>query len=119
MVETSRYLVRFATTGHVLGFVIGETYGEAFGRALDLCVREGFSEQRLLLNLDGPPPLLVKRCGCGLEYDARSWSDLPLAGYQTDDIENLELRNCPCGSTLAVHLEALEWINARGRDVPV
>ena len=115
-VERSLYLARHARSGYVLGFVTGETYGEALERALSIADAEGYSNQRLRLDLEGPPPLLVKRCDCDREYDARSWSDLPLVGYQDDGVEHLELRNCSCGSTLAVHLEALEWTNARGRD---
>jgi hypothetical protein len=99
----SRYLVRVASTGHVLGFVTGETYGEAMGRALSWDV----DSPRLQLDLDGPPPLLVRRCGCGREYDAASWRDLPFVGHQDDGVESIELRNCPCGSTIAVHVEAL------------
>jgi len=46
---------------------------------------------------------LVKRCACGLAYDRAGWEALPSRG-RTDDGEGgqLELRNCTCGSTLAV-----------------
>lgn len=43
-----------------------------------------------------------KRCGCGRTFDTIAWSDLPLLGNQVDDSRVLELRNCPCGSTIAV-----------------
>lgn len=52
------------------------------------------------------PP--VKVCGCGRAHDAASWSALPLCGVQDDgEAEPYELRNCPCGSTLAVPLCAV------------
>lgn len=101
----TRYLARLAASGHVLGFVSGETYGEALGRALGLAVDH--KEQRLQLDLDGPPPLFVKRCGCGREYDAKDWLELPFVSLVDDDVESYEMRNCACGSTIAVHVEAL------------
>jgi len=54
-------------------------------------------------------PVSFKVCGCGREHDAASWSDLPLVGFMdldADGDERLELRNCPCGSTVAVELPA-------------
>lgn len=51
-----------------------------------------------------------KRCGCGIEHDARAWQALPFVGYQDFPAEGtlpsirLELRNCPCGSTLALRV---------------
>jgi hypothetical protein len=45
-----------------------------------------------------------KRCGCGLTHDAAAWSCLPYVGVQRDEFEALELRNCPCGSTLAIEV---------------
>lgn len=50
------------------------------------------------------PPF--KTCGCGREYTAAGWQALPIKGYLlTEDDEGqyeLEMRNCPCGSTIAV-----------------
>jgi hypothetical protein len=48
-----------------------------------------------------------KVCGnCSTRYDLEAWSRLPLCGYQphTDTTagELLELRSCPCGSTMAM-----------------
>lgn len=46
----------------------------------------------------------VARCGCGAAYDERAWGTLTLAGIQdafTDPPSSFELRNCPCGSTIA------------------
>jgi len=102
----SRYLARIAATGHVLGFVSGATYGEALGRAFDALPADQ-EDQRLRLDLDGPPPLLVKKCGCGREYNAADWRELEYVGASDDGVESIELRNCACGSTLAVNVEAL------------
>jgi hypothetical protein len=48
----------------------------------------------------------MKRCACGREYDAETWPKLPLAGYSRNGREAagelLELRHCPCGSTIAI-----------------
>lgn len=46
----------------------------------------------------------TKVCGCGIAHDHIGWSALPVAGVMRDDVEALELRNCPCGSTIAVQL---------------
>ena len=55
----------------------------------------------------------TKRCGCGLAHDAPSWSALPLAGVMRDDVEAIELRNCPCGSTLAIQVCIVEGCHER------
>jgi CheY-like chemotaxis protein len=41
---------------------------------------------------------VVKRCGCGREHTRRSWKSLRLVGT----MEGAELRNCACGSTIAL-----------------
>jgi hypothetical protein len=47
-------------------------------------------------------PEPFKRCNCGRSYyDLTAFLELPFAGTQTVDGEVLDLRNCPCGSTLA------------------
>lgn len=43
-----------------------------------------------------------KRCGCGRSHVRGDWAALPFIGKQVDDFEAIDLRNCPCGSTLAV-----------------
>lgn len=51
---------------------------------------------------------MTKKCNhCGAMHGAVAWSQLPLVGYQ-DDGEGgwLELRNCPCTSTLGVQAAA-------------
>jgi hypothetical protein len=49
---------------------------------------------------------VVKRCGCGVEHNALSWSRLPPRGVQRLDGlgPDIELRNCSCGSTLGIEL---------------
>ena len=46
----------------------------------------------------------MKRCGCGREHDAAAWSALPLVGRQDDGVERIEIRNCACGSSIAIVL---------------
>ena len=51
----------------------------------------------------GTSATLVKHCACGRYYDADGWQRLPLVGRMDDgDGGELELRNCPCHSTLSV-----------------
>jgi len=50
---------------------------------------------------------MEKQCKCcGVVYDATGWLSLAKVGVQQGDAEqaSLELRNCACGSTLAVEL---------------
>ncbi len=51
---------------------------------------------------DTIPP--VKRCGCGVAYSVEAWAGLPYVGIMADEHERLELRNCRCGSTIAIEL---------------
>jgi hypothetical protein len=48
----------------------------------------------------------MKWCACGREYNAEAWPRLPLVGYLRNGRnaagELLELRHCPCGSTIAI-----------------
>jgi hypothetical protein len=44
-----------------------------------------------------------KICRCGAVWAQRPWAEQPLVGYADGDEDGeLELRNCTCGSTLAV-----------------
>ncbi len=46
-----------------------------------------------------------KFCGCGRSFLRREWAALPAVGHQRfPDEFPLELRNCPCGTTLAVNV---------------
>lgn len=48
----------------------------------------------------------AKRCACGACYATRAeWAALPAIGVWRDSVADLDLRNCACGSTLAVELE--------------
>lgn len=51
------------------------------------------------------PAAQPKHCGCGLAHDSDAWSNLPYLGVMGDEADAFELRNCPCGSTLAVEVE--------------
>jgi hypothetical protein len=46
--------------------------------------------------------MFPKKCSCGRTHDAADWTMLHLVGWQTIGDERLELRNCACGSTLAI-----------------
>ena len=47
----------------------------------------------------------MKTCGCGNRFDAEQWRQLRLVGRQDDgEGGTLELRNCPCGSTICIEL---------------
>lgn len=58
----------------------------------------------------------LKHCACGNVHDAARWAKLPLVGVQPgieaddfgDAVPPIELRNCPCGSTLAIELPSEE-----------
>ncbi|MDB4946208.1 MAG: hypothetical protein JWP97_5742 [Labilithrix sp.] len=55
--------------------------------------------------LPTPPPVRV--CGCGRSHDRDEWQGLRLVGLQEDgEGGELELRNCQCGSTLAIERAA-------------
>lgn len=42
---------------------------------------------------------MKNKCACGLEHE---WLTLERLGEQDDGVEILELRQCTCGSTMAV-----------------
>lgn len=56
------------------------------------------------------PYTIFKQCGCGEIYTRREWLHLLFVG--NDHEARLELRNCICGSTIA-----LEY-NERGKLLP-
>jgi hypothetical protein len=47
---------------------------------------------------------IVKSCACGLNFTAHEWALLALVGTMMDPVESIELRNCLCGSTIAVEV---------------
>lgn len=53
-----------------------------------------------------PAPPTIKTCACTREYTAAEWEALKLIGIQDcgDGEEFAELRNCACGSTMAILL---------------
>lgn len=48
----------------------------------------------------------IKVCACGRHYTRIAWRALPLVGIQQVDeqpsADDIELRNCECGSTLGL-----------------
>ena len=60
----------------------------------------------------------IKRCACGRSYDHVAWCELPKVQDAIDDPSRvadyrwrlgvdeygLDLRNCPCGSTISVRV---------------
>lgn len=66
---------------------------------------------------------VFKRCACGLGYTIEEFRELTFVGIDIADPEApLELRNCKCGSTIAIELtgdEAVQLVfslfeNSRG-----
>jgi CheY-like chemotaxis protein len=60
------------------------------------------------------PPSSTKHCACGRSYDAATWAALPWVGEIDNGREvgeRMELRDCPCGSTIARELgrHAISW----------
>ena len=52
-------------------------------------------------------PTLIKACGCGCGYTPEQWETLPLIGTMDDgDGGTMHLRDCLCGSTLGVSVDA-------------
>jgi hypothetical protein len=50
-----------------------------------------------------------KHCNnCGRDHDDVAWQQLEYCGVMSDEVESLELRHCPCGSTLSVEMEVAE-----------
>lgn len=50
-----------------------------------------------------------KTCACGRVHDFDAWASLPLAGEMAGgNGERLELRTCPCKSTIAIVLCAVD-----------
>lgn len=46
-----------------------------------------------------------KRCSCGLVHSSEAWAALPTpprGGVRRDEWEEMQFRNCQCGSTLVM-----------------
>ena len=51
---------------------------------------------------------IIKVCGCGRRYTAADWRQLTFCGViQPEDGAFAELRNCACGSSIAVRVRIL------------
>jgi hypothetical protein len=49
--------------------------------------------------------VIVKVCKCGQRFTQKQWNSLQNVGrmdLEEDGDKRLELRNCPCGSTIAI-----------------
>lgn len=61
---------------------------------------------------ENPARRIFKRCRCGRTFTKAQWEELPYVGVQPTYDERgsmLELRNCPCGSTIAVEMPSKRW----------
>lgn len=49
---------------------------------------------------------IVKKCSCGRGFNANDWLDLIPIGFMDggDDYTLLDMRNCPCGSTICTEV---------------
>lgn len=59
----------------------------------------------------------MKRCACGRRHAPLEWLTLPLVGVWPEEETGgaaLELRNCPCGSTIAVELPIIREVAPAG-----
>ena len=51
---------------------------------------------------------IIKKCGCGQTYTKDEWEKLEFVcvfDVEEDGAQDAELRNCPCGSSIAVYLK--------------
>jgi two-component system cell cycle response regulator DivK len=75
---------------------------------------------RVLTTVRGPvrpsPTAIVKQCGCGREYTHDQWVALDLCGriHVPGGGIALELRNCVCGSSIAVRSDEPPGDDVRG-----
>jgi hypothetical protein len=58
------------------------------------------------MSMPSSPPVAACRC-CEVAISAARWSEMPFVGIQfgEEDDPALELRNCVCGSTLAIEVQ--------------
>lgn len=81
--------------------------GVSYWGLCDICHRAGLHADGCPDSDATPHPTWPKPCGCGKSYNAATWAALKFVGwYETENDDGLayflELRNCSCGSTLAV-----------------
>lgn len=60
-----------------------------------------------------PPSVdVIRRCGCGQAHSRSGWASLRYVGPMDDGAGGrLELRNCRCGSTLAIQVDGKENVS--------
>lgn len=58
---------------------------------------------------------MIKECACGRRYGESAWERLYYVGIHRDErpYPDLELRNCVCGSTIAVAMPTAEFFAAK------
>lgn len=61
-------------------------------------------DPRTCVRCEAIAPTAVKVCGCGMPYTAAGWNRLLLVGEMDDGVDRIEIRQCVCGSTIAVLL---------------
>ena len=79
-----------------------EPFSRGYVRDLDEAAE--IAEQTIDSLQRGEQAEIVKQCSCGIEYTAEGWAKLPCRGVLDDGVERLEIRNCSCGSSIAVVL---------------
>jgi hypothetical protein len=47
----------------------------------------------------------MKTCSCGRQFTKKQWEALSYVGILQDEMDTFEMRNCECGSTIAIALE--------------
>lgn len=61
------------------------------------------SLEAMRLDIEGIEENFPKVCSCGASYTEATWKSLEIVGEMHDgEGEAIELRNCPCGSTISI-----------------
>ncbi len=121
--RTSRCLIVVVTGSGMKWFAEARAAGcdAFFGKPFDPSALEHVL--RTLPSSPEPPVAalprgVIKRCSCGREYTRSQWLGLPRCGRmhlaRRDTV--VELRNCPCGSSLSLQLEGAADDDPRERD---
>ena len=114
--RTSRCLVAVVTGSGMKWFDAARAAGcdAYFGKpfdptVLDYVLRPVPSSFALPLDL----PNVVKRCGCGREFTLAQWLVLPRGGRMNLSRREsvVELRHCPCGSSMVLRVDGLDGAN--------
>jgi hypothetical protein len=52
---------------------------------------------------------IIKTCTCGMGYTKEEWEELPYVGEMADEVEALEMRSCPCQTTISIPLRSYRY----------